>query len=575
MKISIRAKTLKSIDDGKLDRFGIDMDRINRWNDTTSMTVDLAKLTDEKLKQLYTMIKKSKAFGTVRLAEDIAMWMEIKDDDKGEFDNKLVKQLRYIESLLVKKMQTVNPNRHRIYMYNETHNTHFAYYVSDICYHEKIVNRDWTEPEKVVVRLSWMELGKQKTTTIRIETEHAHWQTFEHCMKRIGFYFETSAMQKKYEESIERYDKIYGRIGEQYLASGSGEENEDGKSNYRWYSSNIALDKEGQPTNVVVDIEDESDKETSHRHKEDSEIDLTWWNRLKYMSYDEDGDEIESTENINEEELKPEELPIHPMLTVFALKKHMRLTIHVDQLVKYKYDKKLGEKLVLPQESSDLIKTLVSYEGGFQDIIKSKGGGAIILCAGIPGTGKTLTAEVYSEVMEMPLYTVQCSQLGTDPDDLEKQLLKVFARAERWHAILLLDEADVYVSERGSNLQQNAIVGVFLRLLEYYRGVLFLTTNRDDLIDDAIASRCIAKIVYDKPTAGDAKRIWRILADIQGVPMTDIVIKQLVVEYPELTGRDIKNLLKLAKLVHKEEGNVTKKTIEFVKRFKPTNEFKR
>ena len=47
--------------------------------------------------------------------------------------------------------------------------------------------------------------------------------------------------------------------------------------------------------------------------------------------------------------------------------------------------------------------------------------------------------------MQRPLYSVQCSQLGLEPADLERELLKIFTRAARWNAILLLDEADVYI----------------------------------------------------------------------------------------------------------------------------------
>ena len=102
--------------------------------------------------------------------------------------------------------------------------------------------------------------------------------------------------------------------------------------------------------------------------------------------------------------------------------------------------------------------------------------------------------------MQRPLYSVQCSQLGLEPADLERELLKIFTRAARWNAILLLDEADVYIHRRGSDIQQNAIVGVFLRVLEYYSGVMFLTTNRAELVDDAIASRCLARIDYQSVT---------------------------------------------------------------------------
>lgn len=116
-------------------------------------------------------------------------------------------------------------------------------------------------------------------------------------------------------------------------------------------------------------------------------------------------------------------------------------------------------------------------------------------------------------------------------------------------------------------------MGVFLRVLEYYNGVLFLTTNRADLVDDAVASRCIARIDYDIPSVEDQRRIWRILADVMAIPLTDVAIERISGEHQKLSGRDIKNLLKLAALVSRTTSEpVSPATITFVKRFKPTSD---
>jgi len=65
---------------------------------------------------------------------------------------------------------------------------------------------------------------------------------------------------------------------------------------------------------------------------------------------------------------------------------------------------------------------------------------------------------------------------------------------------MLIDEADVYIKRRQDDITMNAVVGVFLRVLEYFNGLLFLTTNRIDDIDEAIVSRCIALIRFYSPT---------------------------------------------------------------------------
>lgn len=59
-----------------------------------------------------------------------------------------------------------------------------------------------------------------------------------------------------------------------------------------------------------------------------------------------------------------------------------------------------------------------------------------------------------------------------------------------WRAVLLIDEADVFLERRSPHdINGNAIVGVFLRVLEYCTGILFLTSNRVTTIDEAFRSR--------------------------------------------------------------------------------------
>lgn len=100
---------------------------------------------------------------------------------------------------------------------------------------------------------------------------------------------------------------------------------------------------------------------------------------------------------------------------------------------------------------------------------------------------------------------------------------------------------------------------------------MFLTTNRGDVVDDAILSRCIARVDYKIPVVEDQKKIWRIQADNNKVRLTDQQIDKIVEKFPNLSGRDIKNLLKLSMMVASSDGNkVSEKTIFLVKKFKPT-----
>lgn len=89
-------------------------------------------------------------------------------------------------------------------------------------------------------------------------------------------------------------------------------------------------------------------------------------------------------------------------------------------------------------------------------------------------------------------------------------LTRIFKIASRWRAILLIDEADIFMAQRSNDhLQLNALVSVFLRELEQYDGILFLTTNRLHTFDEAIVSRVHIALKYDHLRKGTRKEVWR------------------------------------------------------------------
>lgn len=55
--------------------------------------------------------------------------------------------------------------------------------------------------------------------------------------------------------------------------------------------------------------------------------------------------------------------------------------------------------------------------------------------------------------------------------------------------VLILKQADVFLGNRGHDLQRDSLVSVFLRRLEYFMGVCILTTNRKQEIDPAFQSK--------------------------------------------------------------------------------------
>lgn len=380
---------------------------------------------------------------------------------------------------------------------------------------------------------------------------------------QYGGYKETDEAIASYLEQIEKYTVLQTAVGLQMQAIGTG----SAISGRSWgMSSTIHFMREGNPSKVVVD--DESEEHSENRSgSRDSNTSITdsYWGEIPNRNGMADLDESEILEATDEPNRV--ELPIHPFVKVFDMTDDQWALIHVDNLSDYPWDKSLGDKLVLKQEDKDLIGLLCNQTGTqVDDIVKGKMAGVIVLATGTPGIGKTLTAEVFSEMIEKPLYMVQCSQLGLDVDQIEKNLEEILGRAARWGAILLIDEADVYIRRRENDIQQNAIVGVFLRLLEYYRGVIFMTSNRGGEIDDAIISRATAWIQYEKPSAEMQVELWKVLGKQYGAEFTAGQIAGIMADpkLSNLSGRTIRNLLKLARMLEGGEGVIGEATIKRV-----------
>lgn len=560
MQLKIKKAVADAVGLDAFEEFGIDRDTWS-WRGG-SATIDIANLSKAKLGRLQRLIEKSRsAHGAGVLLRDIETWKKCLADTSGKIKARTV---RHFETMLTQFLLTVP--RHHVYR-RVSEEVWLPCYVSETEYVPEREHAHSRTAEHVVMTLAWQTLGGRQKDSVVFWAEDCRGMGPLEALARMDFFPATPELRARHEAELVRFGAISQAVGAQYHAVGTGTDNLDGNPSHGYWESThtYQLVREGQPTRVVVDVFYEDDK--SDREERDRYMNTDFWWYAAARGEEQEGDD-DGRENI-EDERPTCDVPVHPFLAVFDMSKHLRMRVHVGYLTPYVYDAGLSEKLVLPDKMKSLVKMLIEHkDGGFRDIVKGKSGGAVVLLCGPPGVGKTLTAEVYAESEQRALYSVQCSQLGTDPEDLETELLKVFARARRWNAVLLLDEADVYVHTRGRDLHQNAIVGVFLRVLEYQSSVLFLTTNRPEDVDDAIASRCVARLNYPIPTPLEQKRIWRILADGSGAVLRDSTIDRIVASHT-LSGRDVKNLLKLA-LLMKGKAEILESDIEFVRQFQPT-----
>jgi len=243
----------------------------------------------------------------------------------------------------------------------------------------------------------------------------------------------------------------------------------------------------------------------------------------------------------------------------FAAKKWGEIDLNMTEEIKF--DDDAFDRLVLAAEKKELVRGLVeNYQTSFSDIISGKGGGCIFLLHGQPGTGKTLTAEAIAELLHRPLYSVTVGELGTNTGELEKSLREILEVASAWNAVVLLDEADIFLEKRTENdITRNAMVGIFLRLLEYHQGVLFLTTNRVKSFDSAFHSRISVALRYPDLGREERRQVCTNLlaaANIEGLDVDELSAW-------ELNGRQLKTTIRLAQSLALRQGvPVSKQHIE-------------
>jgi AAA+ superfamily predicted ATPase len=224
------------------------------------------------------------------------------------------------------------------------------------------------------------------------------------------------------------------------------------------------------------------------------------------------------------------------------------------------WEKDCFNTLVMKENQKRLLQAVVSshkFPENPRDDMQQKGKGLVILLHGTPGSGKTLTAECTAELMEKPLFSTNTAELNKYNRAwyFEYRLKQVLQYATIWKAIVLLDEADVFLQSRKDNSansagasERNALVAVFLRHLEYFSGIVFLTTNLIDVFDQAMKSRIHLALSYKPPEEEMRRLIWT--QTLKSIPTEELdmdfeAIEDLILQ--ELNGREITNSINTAR----------------------------
>ncbi|KAG9255955.1 uncharacterized protein F5Z01DRAFT_619132 [Emericellopsis atlantica] len=252
--------------------------------------------------------------------------------------------------------------------------------------------------------------------------------------------------------------------------------------------------------------------------------------------------------------------------------------LNIAHLKPVETDKNAFNSLMIDEDIKVTVKALIGQfaanaDGMIKpwgnDFIKHKGDGRIFLFHGEPGVGKTCTAECIAELTGRPLLSLTAGDLGIDSWRVEQNLNYFLDLGQRYGALVLLDEADVYLERRRArDIDRNGLVSVFLRALEYYRGCIIISTNRVRAFDKAFMSRIHVALHYKNLRNEDRERIWdnnfeRLKRDSGGKVHVSVAAKDYIWESRDVrdltwNGREIRNAMQtalaLAEAESAEEG---------------------
>jgi len=182
---------------------------------------------------------------------------------------------------------------------------------------------------------------------------------------------------------------------------------------------------------------------------------------------------------------------------------------------------------------------------------------------GPPGTGKTLTAGLFGKLANVDVYRIDLSMvISKYIGETEKNLEKVFAKAEHKNWILFFDEADALFGKRTSisdahDKYANQEIAYLLQRLEDYNGLVILSSNMRSNVDEAFGRRLQSIIHFPVPKFNERRKLWKHSFSEYSV-FADDVDMDVIADRFELAGGSIINIVQYASLMalHRNENKI-------------------
>jgi hypothetical protein len=167
---------------------------------------------------------------------------------------------------------------------------------------------------------------------------------------------------------------------------------------------------------------------------------------------------------------------------------------------------------------------------------------------GPPGTGKTLAATLLGKYTGKDVFRIDLSRVVSKYiGETEKNLSRLFDKAENKNWILFFDEADALFGKRtdirdAHDKYANQEVSFLLQRIENYNGLVILATNQRGNIDDSLVRRFQAVIHFPMPRPDERYEIWKKTIPEEIEIANDIDLKDMALRY-ELSGAGILNVV--------------------------------
>ena len=205
------------------------------------------------------------------------------------------------------------------------------------------------------------------------------------------------------------------------------------------------------------------------------------------------------------------------------------------------------QKLILTNICSHVWHRHKVYDDWNMDSRYAYGKNVSALFYGPPGTGKTMAVHVLANMLNLPLYRIDLSQVVDKYiGETEKRLEEIFDAAEKNNTVLFFDEADSIFGKRSEvneakDKYANTEVSYILQRIEQYEGIVILATNYRKNIDEAFMRRIRYVVEFSLPDKELRKELWK-TSFSKEIPTEGLDFDYLAEQF-ELAGGAIKNIV--------------------------------